>query len=108
MAELNTSALTTLRERTVRWKAQVGSEVAGQCGNRNSGNNSSARPGCEDCYNSHTRVIPQTGVTRVIRLIYIHNTAQGDEHDNLPSTETEPCGGRETQPRKSFNGRRLF
>ncbi|XP_069391706.1 low density lipoprotein receptor adapter protein 1b isoform X2 [Paralichthys olivaceus] len=40
-----------------------------------------------------TRVIPQTGVTHVIRFIYIHDTAQGDEHDPQPSPESEPCGG---------------
>lgn len=48
-----------------------------------------ARPGCERCVcNNLARVIPQTGVTHIIRLIYIRNAAQGDEHDNLPSTES--------------------
>lgn len=31
---------------------------------------------------------PRTGVTHIIRLIYIHNAAQGDEHDYLPSVES--------------------
>lgn len=60
------------------------------------------RRGC----NNHTRVIPQTGVTRIIRLIYIQNTAQGDEHGNLPSTESEQCGGEENTSEKKFERER--
>lgn len=59
------------------------------CIDRINRDGSSARPGCERCgCNNLARVIPQTGVTHIIRLIYIRNAAQGDEHDNLPSTES--------------------
>lgn len=37
---------------------------------------------------SLTRVIPQAGVTSGVRFIYIHDTAQGDEQDNVPSCES--------------------
>ena len=81
------------------------------CINRNNRNSSTARQGCERRCNSLTRVIPQTGVTHIIRLIYIHNAAQGDEHDNLPSTESKPCGGEKKQlkkKKKSLDGGGLF
>lgn len=79
----------------------------GVCINRNNRNSSTARPGCERCCcNNPTRVIPQTGVTHIIRLIYIHNAAQGDEHDNLPSIESWPCGGAKTPAEKKFGRER--
>lgn len=73
-----------------------------------SSSSSTARRGCKcrrGC-NNHTRVIPQTGVTRIIRLIYIQNTAQGDEHDNLPSAESEPWGGEKNTAEKKFERER--
>lgn len=51
---------------------------------------------------SLTPVTPQTGVTHIIRLIYIHNTAHGDEHDNLLSAESEPCRGERKTAEKKF------
>lgn len=67
------------------------------CSNGNGSTGSTARPGCERCgCNEPTRVTPRAGVTHIIRLICIHDTAQGDEHDHPPSTEGKPFG-RETK-----------
>lgn len=76
------------------------------CINGNNRTSSTARQGCERRCNNLTRVIPQTGVTHIIRLIYIHNAAQGDEHDNLPSTESKPCGGKKKELKTKFGRRR--
>lgn len=73
------------------------------CVHRNNRRGSTARAGCQRCgCNKLTRVIPQTGVTHFIRLIYIHNAAQGDEHDNLPSIESYPCGGEAKRAETKF------
>lgn len=102
MAELNIRGVTAARDVTdkpsVSKKTPVGVKTA-PCFNRNS----TARSRC----NNHllTRVTPQPGVTHIIRFIYIQNAAQGDEHDNLPST-SYPRGGEEKTAEKKFERER--
>lgn len=65
---------------------------------------SSARVSYEPCCGDLARVIPQTRVMYIIRSIYIHNTAQRDEHD-YPSIQTCPWSGGKKQLKKFGGGK---
>lgn len=72
-------------------------------------NSSTARPGYKRCGCNHfARVIPQTGVTHIIRLIYIQNAAQGPNMIIYHRLKANRAEGRKKQTSKSLNGRGLL
>ena len=102
LAELNIRGLTTARDVNTNHFYTKYSGWSQTAASINRGISSSNTLLLLSATSLTTRVIPQAGVTHIIRLIYIQNTAQGDEHDNLPSTESEPCGGEKKTAQKKF------